>query len=353
MIALVTFISLALIVSFLCSIAETVLISITPAYIESLRKANPKMASRLKGLRQDNVDRSLASILTMNTVAHTVGAIGAGAQSAEVFGSQWVGLFSAVMTFMILYFSEIIPKTLGTVYWPKLVGVTALYIRVLIWGLYPLVYISEWITKKIIRKHKIHSFEREEFVALAGLGEEEGKLDEHETKIIKALFKFRYLKVIDVMTPRTVITSLAENMPIGEAQAVWVKIPFSRCPLYRDNPDNIVGFALKNEVLSFNGNAEVTLSTIKREMPAALESTRLPVMLENLLERRLHISLVVDEYGTVKGLISLEDVLETLLDMEIVDEMDNVQDMRALARQQWTKRAIELGFDPKKGLDRV
>lgn len=347
MITLIGFVSLALIVSFLCSIAETVLISITPAYIENLREENPRVASRLKILRQDKVDRSLASILTMNTIAHTVGAIEAGAQSAEVFGSQWVGLVSVLMTLLILYLSEIIPKTLGAVYWPSLVGVTTVYVRVLIFGLYPLVRMSEWVTQKIIGRNKANSFKRDEFVALAGLGEEEGKLDEHETKIIKSLFKFRNLKAIDVMTPRTVITSLPDSMLIGDAQSVWSKIPFSRCPLYRDDPDDIVGFALKNEILSFKGDAEATLSVVKRKIPAVLESIRLPVLLENLLEMRLHIALVVDEYGSIKGLVTLEDVLETLLDMEIVDELDSVEDMRALARRQWSKRATELGFDVK------
>ncbi len=318
--------------------------SITPAYIESLRKRDARAAERLKSIRLENVDRSLASILTMNTIAHTVGAIEAGSQAAVVFGSNWVGLFSAVVTLAILYLSEIIPKTLGAVYWPKLVGFTSSFIRCLIIGLYPLVRISEWLTQFIIGNKTLHGFKRDEFVALADLGEEEGKLEEHESTIIKALFRFRSLKATDIMTPRTVITALPESLPLAQAQEQWSKIAFSRCPLYRDNVDNIIGFALKNEVLSATTDTANTLADIKRDIPVVLDTVRLPALLDIFVEKRLHIALIVDEYGSPQGLVTLEDVLETLLGVQIMDEMDSVENMRLLARQQWERQAEELGI---------
>lgn len=343
-ILLVFFVLLALVVSFLCSVAETVLMSTTPGFIENLREQHPLRYRQLVSLRLDNIDRSLASILTMNTIAHTVGAIEAGAQSAVVFGSEWVGIFSAIMTLLILYFSEIIPKTLGAVYWQKLVPFTTLYVRVLIVGLYPLVWISEWVTKKIIGNKKVGGFAREEFVAMANLGREEGQLDERESKMIKALFQFKSLKVVDVMTPHTVIFALPETMSIAEAKSAWANVPFSRCPVYRESIDTISGFALKNEVLGNDAEQDKPLSSVAREILTVLDSTRLPDMLETLLEKRVHMALVVNEYGSLKGLVTLEDVLETLLDTEIMDEMDNVKDMQALARQRWKKRARALGL---------
>lgn len=198
---LIIFVSMALIISFLCSVAETVLLSITPSYIEGLREKNPERSHRIKLLRQEKIDRSLAAILTMNTIAHTVGAIEAGAQSAVVFGSAWVGLFSGVMTLMILFLSEIIPKTLGAVYWRNLVGVTEVFIRILIVIMYPLVVASEGMTRVITRGKSVHPFSRDEFLAMVGFGQKMGEIDEHESKIIKNLFRFRSLKVTDIMTP--------------------------------------------------------------------------------------------------------------------------------------------------------
>ncbi len=346
-ILLIAFVSLALVVSFLCSVAETVLLSITPPFIESLRDSKPKRAALLQALRQDKVDRSLAAILTMNTISHTVGAIGAGAQSAVVFGSTWVGVFSAVMTLAILFLSEIIPKTLGAVYWRSLVGVTTLFIRSLIVLLYPLVLASEAITRLITHGKSIHRFSRDEFIAMAGLGEQIGALDEHESKIIHNLFRFRSLTATDIMTPRTVISALPEAMPIDEAQALAGRSAFSRLPVYRQDIDDITGFVLKDEILSQPAEAgtDVTLTAFKRKLPAVPGTLVLPKLLEFLLDQRQHIAIVVDEYGGTRGLVTLEDVIETLLGLDIVDEMDNVADMQALARQQWLKRAQALGLE--------
>jgi CBS domain containing-hemolysin-like protein len=347
LIALVTFVGLALVVSFLCSIAETVLLSITPSYIESLRSDDAVAAGRLQILRQEKVDRSLAAILTMNTIAHTVGAIEAGAQSAIVFGSAWVGVFSAVVTLLILFFSEIIPKTLGALYWPRLVRVTAAYIRTLILCLYPLVLASEWLTRLITRGKEVHRFSREEFVAMADLGEQIGEIDPQESRIIQNLFRFRSLNATDIMTPRTVVSALPETTSISEAQEAVQHIRFSRLPVYRDNIDRITGFVLRDDVLlhSTAENLGTTLQACKREILAVPELMHLPALLEFMLTKRQHIAVVVDEYGGTKGLVTLEDVIETLLGLEIIDEMDSVSSMRALAKKQWERRAKALGIE--------
>ncbi|UCH94441.1 MAG: DUF21 domain-containing protein, partial [Candidatus Aminicenantes bacterium] len=201
---LVMFVLLALMVSFLCSVAEAVLLSITPSYIARLREEKPKLAALLKRLKQDNVDQSLAAILTLNTIAHTVGAVGAGAKAAVVFGSTWVGLFSALMTLMILFLSEIIPKTLGAVFWRKLAGATAIFVHGLILTLYPLIKVSEGLTRLIARRKNLHGFSREEFVAMARIGEQAGQIDKDQSRIIRNLFRLESLKAADIMTPRTV-----------------------------------------------------------------------------------------------------------------------------------------------------
>ena len=214
---LIVFVLLALVFSFVCSVAEAVLLSITPSYIESLREKRPKRAVLLKRLRQERIDQSLAAILTLNTIAHTVGAIVAGAKATVVFGSVWIGLFSALMTLMILFFSEIIPKTMGAVYWTKFVGVTALFVRGLIISLYPLVWVAEGLTRLIARGKVEHVFSRDEFIAMADIGKRTGHINEHESRIIQNLFRLGSLRVTDIMTPRVVISAFPQDMTIEEA----------------------------------------------------------------------------------------------------------------------------------------
>ena len=346
-ILLVSYILLALVFSFLCSVAEAVLLSITPSYIAELHGRKPNVAVLLKRLKQDNIDQSLAAILTLNTIAHTVGAIGSGAKATVVFGSAWFGLFSAIMTLMILFLSEIIPKTIGAVYWPKLAGLTAQFVRGLIWSLYPLIWVSEALTRLIARGRSPHVFSREEFVAMAGIGESTGKIDPRESRIIRNLFRFDSLTAGDIMTPRTVISGFPQDMSITEALDANPSLTFSRLPLYEANLDHITGFILKDDLLNAKaqGRGDVKLVTLKRELKTVPGNISLSNLFGFLLDKRQHIALVVDEYGGTEGLVTTEDVVETLLGMEIVDEMDKVQDMQALARQQWAKRAKALGLD--------
>lgn len=344
---LILYVLFALVFSFICSVAEAVLLSITPSYIEGLRKRQPKRAMLLKQLRQDNVDRSLAAILTLNTIAHTVGAIAAGAKATVVFGSAWIGLFSAVMTLMILYFSEIIPKTIGAVYWLKLAGITAIFVRFLIKLLYPLIWVSEGLTRLIAKGKSVHVFSREEFIAMTGIGEKTGHIDEHESRIIRNLFRFGSLKAKDIMTPRTVISALPQGLSVTETLDTTIHTPFSRLPLYGRDIDQITGFVLKDEILMLKsqGQDDAELKSLKRDIIFVWEGMLLSNLLEFLLDNRQHIAIVVDEHGGTRGLVTLEDVVETLLGMEIMDEQDKVEDMRALARQQWAKRAKALGIE--------
>ena len=344
---LVSYILLALVFSFLCSVAEAALLSLTPSYIAGLRDGKPKLAALLKHLKQDNIDQSLAAILTLNTIAHTVGAIGAGAKATVVFGSAWFGLFSAIMTLMILFLSEIIPKTIGAVYWRSLAGPTAQFVRGLIWSLYPLILISEALTRLIARGKSAHIFSREEFVAMAGIGERAGEIDPRESRIIRNLFRFDSLTAGDIMTPRTVISGLPQGMSITEALDAKPSMTFSRLPLYQADLDHITGFILKDDMLNAKaqGRGDVKVKTLKRDIKPVTGNMSLSNLFGFLLDKRQHIALVVDEYGGTKGLVTTEDVVETLLGMEIVDEMDRVRDMQAMARQQWAKRVKTLELD--------
>ena len=342
---LTTYILLALVFSFLCSVAEAVLLSITPSYIAGLQDQNSKLAALLKQLKQDNVDQSLAAILTLNTIAHTVGAIDSGSKATVVFGSAWFGLFSAVMTLMILFLSEIIPKTIGAVYWRTLAGFTARFVRTLIWVLYPLIRLSEALTRLIARGKAVHVFSREEFVAMAGIGESAGKIDPRESRIIRNLFRLSSLTVSDIMTPRTVISSLPQDITVSEALDAKPSVTFSRLPLYEKDLDHVTGFILRDDLLhskALDGD-DFKLQTLRRDIKTVSDTMPLSDLLEFLLDQRQQIALVIDEYGGTNGLVTIEDVVETLLGMEIVDEMDRVEDMRALARRQWEKRAKALG----------
>lgn len=346
-ILLVTYVLLALLFSFMCSVAEAVLLSITPTFIGGLETTDPKRAARLRKLKGENIDRSLAAILTLNTIAHTVGAIGAGAKATEVFGSAWFGVFSAVMTLLILFLSEILPKTLGAVYWRSLTGVTALYVSFLIKSMYPLILVSEKLTKLIARGQTVHVFSRDEFMAMANIGQEAGHINDRESRIIRNLFRFGSLRAQDIMTPRTVMVALPESMMISEALQAKMSTPFSRIPVHGADLDAVSGFVLREDLLmaQTQGTGNRPLTALRRDILAVAGATPLSTLLELLLDKRHHIAVVIGEYGETKGVVTLEDVVETLLGIEIVDEGDKVDDMQHLARQLWTKRAKALGLE--------
>lgn len=344
--SLVGWVVLALGVSFLCSVSEATLLSVTPVFIEALAGRHPQRAAVLRRVRQEQLGRSLAGILTLNTIANTAGAVGAGAEATKIFGSVWVGVFSAAFTLTILFVSEIVPKTLGAMYWPSLATPMALLVRGVVVSLYPLILIAEGVTRTLSRYAPGHAFTREEFLALAGMGERAGLLNEQESRIIRNLFRFGSLKARDIMTPRPVIQALPDHLTVAEAVARHARTPFTRLPLYHGEIDQVSGFVIKDEILlaQAQGRGDVPVASLAREIKSVSGGISLSTLLELLLRERLHIVVVVGEYGELKGLVTLEDVVETLLGMEIVDEVDTVEDLQALARQQWARRASALGL---------
>ncbi|HAO59977.1 MAG TPA: HlyC/CorC family transporter [Psychrobacter sp.] len=343
---LIAFVVLSVFVSFICSVSEAALLTMTPSYVASIAEENPKKSEMLKSVKIDKIDQSIAAILTLNTVAHTVGSLGAGAQATIVFGSQWFGVFSAVMTLLILVGSEIIPKTLGTVYWRQLSGPVAYFVKAIIFILYPLIWFSEKITKLLTRGKKAHTFSRNEFAALASVGEQSGQIDPLESRIIRNLLAFGAIKVEDIMTPRSVMHAFDQSITVAELLANRPKLMFSRLPIYDEDLDKVTGFVLKSDILlaKANNHMDKPLESYKREITFVFSKMKLFDLLDLMLNSRIHIAVTVGEYGEVKGLVTLEDVLETLLGLEIVDEVDRVEDMQALARQMMQRRSARLGM---------
>ncbi|MFO7845519.1 MAG: hemolysin family protein [Balneolaceae bacterium] len=344
---LVLYLFLAIAVSFLCSILEAVLLSITPSYIAMLERNNAKSGLLLRKLKKD-VDQPLAAILSLNTIAHTIGAAGVGAQAQIVFGSAYVTITSIILTLLILVFSEIIPKTLGATYWKKLSGFTARTTNVLIYLSYPFVLLSRGITKLLSGDgHKHPSISREEISAMAELGHKEGIFEEEESNIFRNLIRFNSLRVQDIMTPRIVVVKYSEEQSVETVLSREEEIRVSRIPVYSKSEEDITGYVLKNDMyleLS-RGNGDKKLKELRREVLIIPEISSIKTLFERLLESQDHIAIVVDEYGGFSGVVTMEDVVETLLGMEIVDEIDAIDDMQKLARRKWKERAKKLGIE--------
>jgi CBS domain containing-hemolysin-like protein len=350
MILLLIYLVSAIGFSFYCSVAEAVLLSVTPSFIATMRDSRPKAAERLQRLKA-NVDRPLAAILSLNTIAHTIGAAGVGAQAAVVygqgrFGEHAVGIASAVMTLLILVFSEIIPKTIGALHWRRLGPVMAVSIEWLIWVLYPLVWLSEILTKLLSGGHPTTALTRAELTAMAEIGAQQGVLEEHETRVFRALMRMPDLSAADIMTPRTVVLAFRQQLTIGELFSDEKDIPVSRIPIYSNKLDEVSGFVLKNDLLLAHarGESERQLSELSRPIKIVQTITPLPQLLEMLLQGRFHLAMVSDQYGSIVGLVTLEDLMETLLGLEIVDESDAEVDLQSYARGRWEERAKRHGL---------
>lgn len=342
---LIFFVSLSLIVSFVCSISEAVLLTMTPTYIESIQKQNPKVASLLKDVKIDNIAKSISAILTLNTIAHTLGSLGAGAQATIVFGNAWFGVFSAVMTLVILIGTEIIPKTLGTTYWRRFALPVAYYVKTINVILMPIIWVTEKISNFLTKGNTQNEFSRHEFLAMTTVGEQAGQINPLESKIIKNLLALGNVNVEAVITPRSVMVAFEENSTVGDIFAHHHNLHFSRFPVYDDEIDNITGFVLKSDLLLAKSNQENTLpiKDFRREITFVFAKMKLFDLLDLMLKSRVHIVIAVGEYGEAKGLVSLEDVLETLLGLEIVDEFDKVEDMQKLAKQLMDRRMKKIG----------
>lgn len=342
---LLFYLFLALGVSFLCSILEAVLLSITPSYVVLKEQEQPKVGILLKKLKED-IDRPLSAILTLNTIAHTVGAAGVGAQALIVFGDAYVSVVSAILTLLILVLSEIIPKTLGATFWKNMAAGSARIINFLIVLTYPFVKLSELITRIINPDSKEPSLSREEFSAMADQGVQEGIFEEGESNVFKNLIRFSSLKVKDIMTPRIVVMKFSETITIEEALSQKEKLRVTRLPVFDKNEEDITGFILKTDLYELvnEGKGDDLLKSIKREVLIVPETATLKMLLQNLIEKQEHIAVVVDEYGGLAGVVTMEDLVETLLGIEIVDEIDAIEDMQKLAREKWALRAKKMGI---------
>ncbi len=334
----------AMAVSFLCSILEATLMSTPISYISMREEEGYKPAVRFREYKQDS-SRPIAAILSLNTIANTIGAAGVGRQATIIFGSEWFGLVSALMTILILVFSEIIPKTIGTTRWKSLMGFATGAIGLLIVLMYPLVLLIELLTRLVTPKDAEEpAVSRDEVSAMANVAEEEGDLEEDENTIIQNLISMDEVKAFDVMTPRVVCEIAPESMTLKSFYKSKRYRHHSRIPVYADNDEYITGYILRMEALQLmaEDKFDLTLGEIRRDVATFDEDTTLDKIWDEMLSKDEQIAIIINEYGSFQGILTLEDVIETLLGSEIVDENDTVRDMQQLAREKWKKRAVRL-----------
>ena len=338
MILLLTYLVGALAVSFLCSILEAVLLS-TPMSFVTMKEADGSRQARLLKKYKSDIDRPIAAILSLNTVAHTIGAAGVGAEAVKIFGEASFGIVSAILTLLILVVSEIIPKTIGASYWRKLALMTASVIRVLIIITYPLVWVSELITKLFASKEGQLSVSREEVSAMVAVASEEGVLKADESKIIQNTIKLAGIAAEEVMTPNPVVLSVPEEMTVREFFAKG-ELSYSRIPVWRDNRDCVVGYVLKSTILELlaKDSFNTEMREIMRPVLSFEEDTSLFKVWEKMLEMKEHISILIDRYGCFRGIVTMEDVIETMLGREIMDEADTTPDLQMVALEKYKAR---------------
>ncbi|MFA5848680.1 MAG: hemolysin family protein [Bacteroidales bacterium] len=338
---LIFYLLLALSISFLCSVMETVLLTTPVSFINIKEEQGVKSAKILKRLKQ-NIDKPLAAILSLNTVAHTVGAAGVGSQAVIVFGEAYFGLISAILTILILVLSEILPKSIGAHYWRSIAMSSGRIIQGMIYITYPLVILSALMTKLISRRSKDEqTVSREEISAMVDIGTEEGTFEDTEKKIIQNLIKLRSVRASDVMTPRVVVATASEEITIGEFYKNKIYLHYSRIPVYSgDNKEDITGFIYRQEVFEHlaKDNFDLKLLEIKKPILVAPNVQPLTVLWEKLLSQKAHIALIVDEYGGFEGVVTMEDIIETILGLEIMDDRDVVADLQQFARDRWNER---------------
>lgn len=341
MVALFVYLFIALFISFLCSFMESVLLSTPQSFLIVKQNEGKAWAKSFIDLKI-NIDKPLSAILTLNTVAHTVGAAGVGAEAVKVFGEAAFGIISAVLTLLILFLTEIIPKTLGAQYWNKLTKPVNKVIKITIFITYPFVLISALITKLFSKKGNENTTSRAEIAALASIGTKEGLFSSKENKIIQNILKLKNVKVKEIMTPRVVLATANENQNLKEFLNDKDYLKFSRIPIYSGNSENITGYVLRQEVFEHLAEGkDLKLKELKHEITTIPNFTVLFSLWETLLEKKEHIALIVDEYGGVDGIVSMEDIIETLLGLEIMDEKDTVSDMQKYARERWENRQVK------------
>ncbi len=336
--ALLAYLFLALVISFICSLVEAVFLSIPRSYLNSIKDDNPWAISFLNFKK--NVDTPLSAILALNTVAHTIGAAGVGAEATDLWGDSYLGVVSAILTVLILFFSEIIPKTIGAIYCKKLSRYTFYAIKCMIFISYPLVIISNKITSFFaIKKETVVT--REQISALANLGYDEGVFSKQENKIIQNIINLKKIKASEIMTPRVVVFSVSENLSLSNFKSKEDHLNFSRIPIYSNQKEKITGYIYLQDILekSIEEKTEnIDLKSFKRDILTLPNSINLFSLFNKLIEKKEHISMIVDEYGGFDGIVTMEDIIETLLGLEIIDENDKVIDMQEYAKQKWKKK---------------
>lgn len=335
---LFVYLAVAIGVSFLCSILEAVLLSLTPSYVEKMQAEKPRSGKILVAVRE-RLDESLSSILILNTFAHTMGAAGVGSQALQVFGEEWETLIAVLLTLAILYFSEIIPKTLGATFWRQLAVPAAFTISWLVKLVFPLVWLSTLLTK-LFSKNKENEITREEIIALATLGHRDGNLISQESEYLSNLLKLREVRTEKILTPRSVVHMLKDSLTVSEALDAPETRQFTRIPIYGSDPDDVTGKVIRANLFEAerNGNGDAPISQFA--LPITRVSEKLPVqnLMDLFIKQKAHLFLVEDEFGQTAGVVTLEDAIETLLGREIVDESDKVEDMQALARGRYRAR---------------
>ncbi len=338
---LLLFLVITLLVSFLCSTLESVLMTTTLSYISLREDEGDKAAVLFKKYKLDT-ERPLAAILSLNTIANTVGSVGIGMQATLVFGNKWVGLTSAIVTLLILIFAEIIPKTIGTTYWKSLMTFTAYTTRALIVIMFPFVLLVHYLTRMFHKEDTVgdNTVSREEVSAMANVGEEEGVIEKDENKIIQNIIRLDDIKAFEVMTPRVVAAIASEKMTLREYYDSDAYDHFSRIPVYADSPEFITGYVLRDDALEdlAEDHFDTKLGDIKRSLPYFNEDTSISDIFDAMLKQKSQIALVIDEYGCFQGIITLEDIIETIFGFEIIDENDVITDMQQYARERWQKR---------------
>jgi CBS domain containing-hemolysin-like protein len=333
---------------------ESVLLSTPPSFLMVKKENGHKWAQSFIDLKL-NIDKPLSAILSLNTVAHTIGAAGVGAQAVKVFGEAYFALISVILTILILVITEIIPKTIGARYWKSLSKISYFTIKGMIFLTYPLVVISAVITRMISSNSEGQTTSREEIAALASIGAVEGLFSDKENKIIQNILKLKNVKAKEIMTPRVVLAVADENLSLADFLRNKNYLKFSRIPVYNGNDEDITGYVFRQNVFEHlaEDNHHLRLKDLKRRILVVPDSVVLFSVWEQLLEKKEHIALVVDEYGGVDGIVTMEDIIETLLGLEIVDEKDTITDMQKFARERWETRQAKYNLmEQAKGDDK-
>lgn len=334
------YLGIALVMSFICSLIEAALLSITASHVSIVNSDNPKLGRKLQDFKS-NIDKPLSAILTLNTFAHTIGAAGVGAQAQILWGDEYLTVVSVVLTIVILILTEIIPKTLGANYWKQLIPFTVKVIQIMIFLLYPIVLFSQLITKALNKNKESSVLSRADFSAMVEIGSKDGVLEQDEYRVINNLLRFNLMKINVIMTPRTVVVAAPKDQSIREFYDNADNHRFSRIPIYRESIDDIIGYVLKDEIFQqiIEGHGDDDLESIVRPFLTEPESATTAAVFSRLIKKKEHITLIIDEYGGTSGIATMEDIIETLLGLEITDESDDIEDLQKWAKEKWKNKS--------------